>query len=90
MPILSETVIEAFGQNYKISRVSYSGSSSTFLVDQSATGVAVISPVSGGPSVSIGSADSNFEKTVTLAAGGASGTVTVIITHSGTVASTKP
>ncbi len=91
MAILSEHIVEFSGRFYKISRVSYGGIATTFLVDQSASGVAVIEPVSGAPSVSLGSASTTtFQKTVTLAAGGSSGTVTVITTHNGTPAGSKP
>ncbi len=91
MPVLSESHVEIDGTNYTFSKVAYTSSAaSTFLIDQSAVSVAVAKPTSNAPSVSIGSSDSaTFLKTVTLAAGGASGEVTVITTHSGTIASNK-
>ena len=86
-----EQAFEAFGRFYKIVRINHSsGADTTFLVDQSASAVAVIEPASGGPTASLGSADANFEKTVTLT-GGAAGLTTVVIAHAGgTIASTKP
>ncbi len=91
MSILSEHVVEFSGKFYKISRVAYTGNSTTFLVDQSASSVAVLEPASGVPSASLGSASSTtFQKTVTLAAGSVAATVTVITAHNGTPAGTKP
>ena len=92
MAVISEHIVEFSGRFYKISRVTYGGASTTFLVDQNADGVASIDPSSGAPAATIGAADSNFEKTVTLAAGGSStaGVVTVITTHSGTPSGVKP
>ncbi len=86
----AEIVVEVFGGFYKFSRINVtSGVDQTFLVDQSATKVSVVAPASGAPTASLGSADSNFEKTVTLS-GGSSGSVTVVTTHTGTPASSKP
>lgn len=91
MSVLSESVVEVDGTQYKFSKVQHTaGTASTFKVDQSAVSVVIAKPSSGAPSVSLGSADSNFEKTVTLAAAGSSGLVTVMTTHSGTAAGTKP
>jgi hypothetical protein len=87
----SETSFEFAGKFYRVSKMSYSGLATDFEVDQSATSVAVLEPASGAPTVSLGTSDSTtFMKTVTLASGGASGTVTVVIAHGGgSVASTK-
>ena len=91
MAVISESVVEVNGTHYKFSTVNYTSSaSSTFLVDQNAVSVAVTKPTSNQPSVSIGTSDGNFEKTVTIAAGGASGPVTVVTTHSGTPGGVKP
>jgi hypothetical protein len=91
MPIVSEHAFSAFGRNYKIVRVNYTGLADTFLVDQSASAVATIEPASNAPSVSIGAADANFEKTVTLASGSPDAVVTVVIAHEGgTIPSSKP
>lgn len=92
MSVISENTVEFSGRFYKISRVSYGGASTTFLVDQNASGVSTIDPTSGGPAATLGTGDSNFEKTVTLAAGGSStaGVVTVITTHKGTPSGVKP
>ena len=86
---ISETVVEFGGGFYKITKVAYTGNATTFLFDQNATQVASIEPASP-PAATIGSGDSNFEKTVTLAGGSAAGTVTVITAHNGPPAGVKP
>lgn len=90
MSVISEHTTEFSGRFYKISRISYSGIATTFVVDQSASSASAIEPASNAPTVTLGAADGNFERTVTLAAGGASGPVTVITTHNGTPAGPKP
>jgi len=77
---LAETVLEFAGAFYKISKVSYAGASMTFQVDPTAVSVASVMPASGAPTATLGSV-SNNEKAVTLAAGSAAGTVTVITVH---------
>ena len=89
MAIVSENVVEFSGRFYKITRVGYDGTTTTFKVDQSAISAVALLPASGAPAVSLGSGDSSFEKTVTLASGSTAGTVTVVIAHAGTVAGTK-
>ena len=89
MSILSENVVEFSGVFYKITRFSYDGTASTFKVDQSATSAVVLLPASGAPTVTLGSGDSSFEKTVTLAAGASAATITVVIAHPGTIAGAK-
>lgn len=83
----------AFGANYVFHKVPYSGTATTFEVDQSATVATCVSPASG-PTVSLESTgdSSTFEKTVTLAAGGANdgGNVIICTTHGKSVASVKP
>jgi hypothetical protein len=75
---------------YKLSEIAYDGTNVTFKVDQSAESVSTVLPFSGAPIASLGSSDSNFEKTVTLAAGGTASIVIVIAAHGGgTIASTK-
>jgi hypothetical protein len=87
---LGETVVEVNGRSYKFSKIAYTGSATTFLVDQTASAVTTVLPTSGAPTASLGSSDANFEKTVTLAAGSAAGEVTVVTTHDGPPSSVKP
>ncbi len=87
---ISETVVSFRGHSYKISKIAYTGLSTTFVVDQSAIGVASVLPVSGAPAATIGASgvgadDGEFEKTVTLAAGSVAAEVTVITVHNGTL-----
>lgn len=86
----SEQVISFNGRQFKIHSVGYLGAATTFSVDQSATGVFIVEPVSGGPSVSLGSASVGL-KTVTVAAGGSglSGNVTVIVVHGASISASK-
>ena len=90
MPTPSEQVISFNGRKFKIHRVPYSGVAATFDTDQSATGVSVIEPVSGAPSVSLGTAASGV-KTVTVATGptvdGAA--VTVVVVHGASISTSK-
>ena len=90
MPAIGETPIFVFGENFVFSRVSYSGASTTFQVDQRAVSVAVVAPASG-PSASLGAAADGL-KTVTLAAGGANqgGSVIVCTAYGKSRASAKP
>lgn len=87
---LSDKNVFAFGTNYVLHSVPYSGQATTFSVDQSASSVAVVDP-SGGPTATLGSASSGL-KTVTLAAGGANigGRVVVVTAHGTHVGSAKP
>jgi hypothetical protein len=71
---------------YKLSEIAYDGTNVTFKVDQSAESVSTVLPFSGAPIASLGSSDSNFEKTVTLASGSSSATVVVVTVHGKTVA----
>jgi hypothetical protein len=90
MSLLSDHAFSAFGKEYKLFRVNYTGAAVAFSVDQSASSVAVVESGSSAPAVSLGASDSNFEKTVTLAAGGTASIVIVIAAHGGgTIASTK-
>jgi hypothetical protein len=89
MSIVSENVVEFSGKFYKITRISYDGTATTYKVDQSAINAVALEPASGAPSVSLGAADSSFEKTVTLAAGSTAATITVVVAHAGTPAGTK-
>jgi hypothetical protein len=89
----SETTFQFAGTFYKLSKVPYSGVATDFKVDQSAVSAVLLEPASGGPTVTLGAADSSFEKTVNIAAGGTNegGTVTVISAHTGsTLSSSKP
>lgn len=63
-----------------------SGTSSTFKVPQTASAVVGVAGDNTAPSASLGSADSNGEKTVTLT-GGQSGTFYVITRHPNGLAS---
>lgn len=67
-----------------------SANGDSVLVDQSATQVQSFH-LGGGtaPTVSLGSADANFEKTVTVS-GGSSGKVAVVTYHPGGASSSKP
>jgi hypothetical protein len=91
MSVPTEKFVSFEGRNFKLHSVPYDGSTTTFKTDQSATAVAVIEPASSQPTVSLGAADSDFLKTVTVAAGGQSlgGAITVIIAHGLTIASRK-
>lgn len=79
-----------YDRNYLMTEVRHDGGTNTVSVDQSATQVAVI-PLEGqtAPTATLGSADSNNQKDVTLT-GGASGRVEVITLHGSAVASSKP
>lgn len=79
---LAETVMEFAGTFYKITKVAYVGASMTFQVDATAISSTSVMPASGAPAASLGSASSG-EKAVTLAAGSASATVTVVTVHLG-------
>jgi hypothetical protein len=80
----------AFGGNFVFHKIPYSGVSTTFDVDQSAVVATCVSPASG-PSASLGTASSGII-TVTLAAGGAdtSGSVIIVTAHGKSIASSKP
>mgnify|MGYP001588858488 CR=1 FL=1 len=77
MPAIGETPVFAFGENFVFSKVSYSGASATFSVDQRAVSVCVVAPA-GGPTATLGAAADGL-KTVTLAAGGANQGGSVIV-----------
>jgi len=91
MSILGETRVRVFGTQFLFLRVAYSGQAVSVSVDQPCVSAAVLSPASGGPSVSLGSASAGL-KTLTLAAGGVSvgGAVIVALNSGKTSASTKP
>ena len=86
----SEKNFEFQSRIYKFSKLLYDGTAVTFKVDQSAESVVVILPASGAPAATLGTSDSNFEKTVTLAAGSATAAVIVVTAHGKTVAGVKP
>ena len=86
---VSETNVEFASRIYKLSKLAYDGTAVTFKVDQSAISAVAVLPASGAPTVSLGATDSNFEKTITLAAGASSATVVVVTAHGQTVAGTK-
>lgn len=67
-----------------------SANGDSVLVDQTAS-QAVVVHLGGGtaPTASLGAADANFEKTVTLS-GGSNGKVAVITYHPGGASSSKP
>jgi hypothetical protein len=91
LAILAEKQIEASGKRqYVVHTVRHDGGSNTVSVDQSASAVAVF-PLDGqsAPTATVGSADSNNQKDVTLSGGG-SGQVDVWTYHSTAVASSKP
>ena len=83
---VSEKNVEFQSRIYKFSKLAYDGTAVTFKVDQSAVSAVAVLPASGAPAVALGSSDSNFEKTVTLASGSSSATVIVVIAHGKTVA----
>jgi len=91
MSILGETRVRVFGTQFVFLRVAYSGRAVSVSVDQPCVSVSVISPTSGGPSASLGSASGGL-KTLTLAAGGSSigGAVIVVLNSGKTSASSKP
>lgn len=86
---MSDKYTDAFGTKFAFHRVPYSGSSTTFQVDQSATVASCIWPASG-PTPTLGSASSGL-KTVTLAAGGqnSGGFVVIVTAHGKSVGSNK-
>lgn len=77
MSAIGEKPVFAFGENFVLSSVPYSGVATTFSVDARASSVAVIAPASG-PTATLGSASGGL-KTVTLAAGGANQGGAVIV-----------
>lgn len=92
MAVPAEQVISFKGRKFTIHNVGYnSGVATTFSVDQSATGVALVEPVSGGPTLTLGSASSGL-KTVTAAAGGVglNNAITVIVVHGASISTSKP
>lgn len=91
MAVPAEQVISFKGRKFKIHNVGYTGVAATFSVDQSATGVALVEPVSGGPTLTLGSASSGL-KTVTAAAGGVglNSSITVIVVHGASISTSKP
>jgi hypothetical protein len=91
MSILGETRVRVFGTQFVFLRVAYSGAAVAVSVDQPAVSASVLSPDSGGPTVSLGSASGGL-KTLTLAAGGTSvgGAVIVVLNSGKTSSSFKP
>jgi hypothetical protein len=81
MAILGESVVRVFGANYVFLRCGYAGLADSVTVDQGATKVTVVSPASGGPTLTLGSASSTGTKTVTIAAGGlnAGGAIVILV-----------
>ena len=79
-----------YDRNYLMTEVRHDGGTNTVSVDQSATVVAVL-PLEGqtAPTVSLGSADSNNQKDITLTGGG-SGRVELVTLNGIAVASSKP
>ena len=65
---LGEKPVFAFGQNYVLHSVPYSGSATSFTVDQRVRVATVVDPASG-PTATIGST-SNGLTTISLSAGG--------------------
>lgn len=86
----SEKNYEFRSKIYKFSEFAYAGTEITFKVDQSAVSSVAVLPASGAPTVTLGSSDSNFEKTVTIALGSASATVVIVTAHGKTAAGVKP
>lgn len=82
----AEKNFEFSGRIYKLTKIAYDATEVTFKVDQSAETAVAVLPASGAPTITLGAADSNFEKTVTLAAGSAAGTVIIVTAHGSTVA----
>lgn len=86
---VAEKNFEFSSRIYKLSKIAYDGTDVTFKVDQSAVSAVAVLPASGAPTVTLGAPDSNFEKTVTLAAAASPATVIIVTVHGKTVASTR-
>lgn len=89
--IIGQRFVEGHGRRmYVVTSVRHDGGSNTVSVDQSASAVQVFA-LDGqtAPTVSLGSADSNNQKDVTVSGGG-SGVVDVWTYHGTNVASSKP
>lgn len=88
--VQGQKVVEVYGQWFVYTKVSHDGGSNTVSVDQSADTVRVF-PLDGqtAPTVSLGSADSNFLKDVTLSGGG-SGSCYVVTWHKTAIGGSKP
>ena len=78
---LGEKSVTAFGQNYVFTSVPYTGSATSFSVDQGVS-VAVVAEPASGPTATIG-ATSNGLTTISLAAGGSNvgGRVVVVTSY---------
>lgn len=84
MAILGESIVRIFGQNFVFLRCGYTGVADSVVVDAGATSVALLSPSSGGPTVSLGSSvSSTGTKTITIAGGGASAGGAIILVVKG-------
>lgn len=91
MPVLSESTVQQGDKWYRTSKVQYQSSTgASFLVDQGAVSATVVFPTSGGPSVSLGDADGNGEKTVTLSGSSLEGMIDVLTVYNTTPSSFKP
>ena len=90
---MSQKTVMLFGKKYVAHEVPYSGVSVVFDTDLSVTAANVINPVSGGPTLSLGTAGAtnNNLTRITLAAGGGNdgGKVIILCAHGTSVASTK-
>ena len=87
---IGEKATTAFGLNYVFHTIPYTGSATSFSVDQGVSNVAVVEPASG-PTASIGATSSGLT-TVSLTAGGANvgGRVVVVASYGKSRASSKP
>lgn len=90
LAIIGQKVVDFYGQYFVMTKVNHNGGSNTVSVDQSADTVRVF-PLDGQttPTVTLGSADSNNQKDVTVS-GGDSGACLVVTWHKTAVASAKP
>jgi len=88
--IQGQKVVDVYGQVFVFTKINHDGGSNTVSVDQSADTVRVF-PLDGQttPTVSLGTADSNFQKDVTVSGGG-SGACYVVTWHKTAVGSSKP
>jgi hypothetical protein len=90
MAVPAEKSVFFDGRNFKLHKIPYDGSATSFDVDQSATAVAVVEPASNQPTATLGAA-SNGLKTVSIAAGGGNlnAAVMVVVAHGQSVSSSK-
>lgn len=91
MSILGESRDRMFGTQFLFLRIAYNGKAVSVSVDQPCVNAAVLSPASGGPTLTLAAASGGL-RTLTLAAGGqhAGGAVIVALNSGKTSSSSKP